>query len=86
LDLASRELEACAVAPIKSPMSPNRTGGLRLIGPEIEILERDGSRRLVRPYDVGFSALWARLPESERRWEPSWGFHPDDDPEPDLDF
>jgi hypothetical protein len=62
-------------------MTPaNRTGGLRLIGPEIEIRERDGSRRLVAPTDAAFSALWARLPESERQWQPSWGFHPDDDP------
>ena len=59
----------------------DRRGSLRLIGPEIEIIERDGSRRLVAPTHDGYSQLWARLPQAERDWHPSWGFHPDDDPD-----
>jgi hypothetical protein len=66
-----------------------RSGSLRLIGPAIKIAERDGSRRVVSPTDAGYSQLWARLPEAEREWQPSWGFHPDDDPDsylPDAVF
>lgn len=54
---------------------------IRLVGPEIEVVEEGGAQRLVFPMDEGYSELWARLPESERRWSPAWGFHPDDDPD-----
>jgi hypothetical protein len=54
--------------------------GIRLIGPEIEVVDRDGARRLVLPADDDYSQLWARLPATEREWRPAWGFHPDDDP------
>jgi hypothetical protein len=77
------------MTPSNTRTAAGRAGGLRLIGPEIEITERDGNRRLVQPTDDGYSQLWARLPEAEREWHPSWGFHPHDDPEsypPDAIF
>jgi hypothetical protein len=63
------------------PRAENAGGRIRLMGPEIEIIEANGSRRLVFPRDAGYSELWEGLAEGDRRWDPSWGFHPDDDPD-----
>ena len=61
--------------------APDDASRLRLVGPEIAVIEEGGAQRLVFPRDEDYSQLWARLPDSERRWSPSWGFHPDDGPD-----
>jgi hypothetical protein len=63
------------------PRAENAEGRIRLIGPEIEVIEAEGSRRLVFPRDAAYSEFCEGLAEGERRWDPSWGFHPDDDPD-----
>lgn len=74
VDTATSEAEASRLRRAGAAAS------IRLIGPEIEVIEEDGTRRSVRPLDEGYSQLYARLPEDEQDWHPSWGFHPDDDP------
>jgi hypothetical protein len=62
---------------------------LRLLGPDIEVVDAEARTRIVRPTDDDYRALWAQLPDADRAWHPSWGFHPDDDPDsypPDAVF
>ena len=46
--------------------------------PILAIEHDDGLIEIVWPLDPGYSDAFDALPEREKRWSPSWGFHPDD--------
>ena len=46
--------------------------------PVLAVEHDDGLVEVLWPLDPGYSDAFDARPEREKRWSPSWGFHPDD--------